>query len=222
MTAQGTTLLSVLDSMNGGVLENLPPKGIAAHLWNAALKLILENGIGEQKDGKMYFSASDRVRIAMLAAPLVQDISKVSSKLSWQDFESFVSEIAEQYNYTAKGNVNISKPRAQIDVIASKGSFSIAIDCKHWSKAAGGLGLDEIAEKQAKRAKIFLQSRQGRGSRVVLPAIITLLAGTSKTAAGVPVVPVSEIKNFFENVEGYLDEYLLVTRKRRQNKKDRR
>jgi hypothetical protein len=218
MTAQGTTLLSVLDSINGGVLENLAPKGIAAHLWNAALKLIMENGIGEQKGGKMYFSASDRVRIAMLAAHLVQDIRKVSSKLSWQDFESFVSEIAEQYNYTAKRNVNISKPRVQIDVIASKGQFCIAIDCKHWSKVAGGAGLDEIAKKQAKRARILLQSKQGRKYDIVLPAVVTLLAGASKYAAGVPIVPISEINSFFENVEGYLVEYLLVTKKRRKGR----
>ncbi len=177
----------------------------------------MKNGIGEQRDGKMYFGASDRVRIAMLAAPLVQDVRKVSSKLSWQDFESFVSEIAEQYNYTAKRNVNIRKPRAQIDVIASKGSFCIAIDCKHWSRAAGGSGLDEIAKKQAKRAKIYLQSKQGRKYDIALPAVITLLAGASKYAAGVPIVPVSEINSFFGNVEGYLDEYLLVTKKRRKD-----
>lgn len=218
MAAQGIALLSILDSINGDVLETSPPERVSPHLWSAALELIMENGIGERKDGKMYFGASDRVRIAMLAAPLVQDIRKVSTKLSWQDFESFVSEIAEQYNYTARRNVNMSKPRAQIDVIAVKGSFCIAIDCKHWSKAAGGSGLDEIAKKQARRAKIFLQSKQGKQVQVVLPAIITLLADSRKSSNRVPVVPVSEINNFFENAEGYLDECLLVTKKRRKNR----
>ena len=218
MAAQGTTLLSILDSINNDVLENSPPVGVSPHLWSVTLELIVENGIGERRDGKIYFGASDRVRIAMFAASLVQDLGKVSSKLSWQDFESFVSEIAEHYDYITKNDVKVSKPRVQIDVIASKGSFCIAMDCKHWSKAAGGSGLDEIAKKQAKRAKIFLQSKHGRKYVVALPAIITLLAGASKSAAGVPIVPISEINSFFENIEGYLDEYLLMTKKRRNDK----
>ena len=171
MAAQGTTLLSILDRINNNVLENSPPKGVSPHLWSVTLELMMENGIGERRGGKIYFGASDRVRIAMFAASLVQDLGKVSSKLSWQDFESFVSEIAEHYDYITKNDVKVSKPRVQIDVIASKGSFCIAMDCKHWSKAASGSGLDEIAKKQAKRARIFLQSKHGRKYVVALPAI---------------------------------------------------
>ncbi|MCS4538064.1 MAG: restriction endonuclease [Thaumarchaeota archaeon] len=207
----------MLDLIENDLLDVSAPEGIARNVWKSSLAFVKSHGMGQTYDGKLQLKSSDRVRIAMLAAPMVQDLRKVSQKLGWRDFELFVSEVAEHYGYHVKSNLIIAKPRVQIDLIAVKGTMCIAIDCKHWGKSAGVSSLSVIAKRQIRRAKILLRSDEAKSSNVktALPAIVTLLPSLSRTIAGVPVVPVSEINNFFANVDGYIGDYKVIRRRER-------
>ena len=214
MYVENRTLLIMLDQAAKGYLDVSPPAGISGHLWKTSLALLRRTGIGEKQSGKVSISSSDRIKMSLLAAERMKDIKLVSHWLNWKDFEMFVSEIAKQHNYTARNNVNLTKPRAQIDVIATKGSLSILIDCKHWNKTAGDSSLAEVAKKQIKRARIFIRSKKARewGTKAALPSIVTLLGGSSKFSEGLPIVPVSEINSFFGSIDGFLDQYLIIKR----------
>jgi hypothetical protein len=207
----------MLDLIENDLLDVSVPEGIARNVWKSSLAFVKSHGVGQTYDGKLQLKSSDRVRVAMLAAPLVQDLRKVSQKLDWRDFELFVSEVAEHYGYHVKSNLIIAKPRVQIDLVAIKGTMCIAIDCKHWGKSAGDSSLSVIAKKQIRRARIFLGSEKAKSLNVkmILPAIVTLLPHLSRTVARVPVVPVEEINSFFANIDGHLDEYKLMVGKKK-------
>ena len=217
MSLNGNALLLMLDLIENDLLDVSAPKGIASNVWKSSLAFVESHGIGQIYDGKLQLKSSDRVRVAILAAPMVQDLRKVSQKLDWRDFELFVSEVAEHYGYHVKRNLVIGKPKVQIDLIAVKGTMCIAIDCKHWAKSAAGSSLSRIAKKQIRRARILLSNDETRSLRIktALPAIVTLLPSISRATAGIPVVPVSEINNFFANVDGYISDYKVVRRRER-------
>ena len=203
----------MLDLIESDLLDASPPQGIARNVWKRSLAFVESHGIGQMYDGSLQLKSSDRVRIAMLAAPMVQDLRKVSQRLDWRDFELFVSEVAEQYGYDVRSNLVIAKPRVQIDLIAVKGSMCISIDCKHWRRSAGNSSLGGIARKQIRRARILLRSEKFLNVKTVLPAIVTLLPNLSRIVAGVPVVPVSEINSFLANIDGYIGSYKVVRRR---------
>jgi len=207
----------MLDLIENDLLDVSVPEGIARNVWKSSLAFVKSHGMGQTYDGKLQLKSSDRVRIAMLAAPMVQDLRKVSQKLDWRDFELFVSEVAEHYGYHVKSNLIIAKPRVQIDLIAVKGTMCIAIDCKHWGKSAGVSSLSVIAKRQIRRARILLRSEKGKflNVKMILPAIVTLLPHLSRTVAGVPIVPVSEINSFLANIDGHLNEYKLIFGKKK-------
>lgn len=216
--AQGNALLLMLERMNYGLLDLAPPAGMERSVWKSSIALVRSYGIGQEVDGKLKVQVSDKIKIAMLAAQFVKDIKKVSQILDWKDFESFVSEIAEQNGYSIRSNVNLTKPRVQIDLIAIKGSLAIAVDCKHWGKSAGDSSLAEIAEKQIRRARILLRSKKEAETwrvKVILPAIVTLLPNLSREAVKIPVVPVSEINSFLANVDGFIGDYHSIRKRTR-------
>jgi len=203
----------MLDLIESDLLDASPPHGIARNVWKRSLAFVESHGIGQMYDGSLQLKSSDRVRIAMLAAPMVQDLRKVSQRLDWRDFELFVSEVAEQYGYDVRSNLVIAKPRVQIDLIAVKGSMCISIDCKHWGRSAANSSLGGIARKQIRRARILLRSEKFLNIKTVLPAIVTLLPNLSRIVAGVPIVPVSEINSFLANIDGYIGNYKVVRRR---------
>jgi hypothetical protein len=215
MLLNANALLLLLDLIENDMLDVSGPKCIARNVWKSSLQFVRSYGIGQLYDGKLQLKPSDRVRIAMLAAPMVQDLRRVSQKLDWRDFELFVSEVAEQNGFHAKSNLVIAKPRVQIDLIAVKGDLCIAVDCKHWGKSVGNSSLAIIARKQIRRARILL-SQKSLNVTTVLPAIVTLLPNISRVVAGIPIVPVSELNNFFANIDGYIGEYKVVHKRERR------
>jgi len=219
MLLNGNALLLMLNSIENDMLDISAPKGIAKNVWKNSVQFVRSYGIGQIYNGKLQLKPSDKVRIAMFAAPMVQDLRKVSQKLDWKDFELFVSEVAEQNGFYVKSNLVIAKPRAQIDLIAIKGALCIAVDCKHWERNVGSSRLGAIARKQIRRAKILLGFLD---VKIVLPAIVTLVPNLSRSVAGVPVVPVSEVNSFFANVDGYLGEYKIIRKHEKRRKIDGR
>ena len=169
----------------------------------SVLDFLARNNIGAIDKSVIKFSGSDRLYSAMLALQNGCDIEHVSGCLSWKDFEKLASEALASFGYRTESNVQLRKPRMEIDVVGVSSGFAIAVDCKHWKRSNMSL-VASFAEKQAARARRLIK-HDGTISQAV-PAIMTLHAESVRFAGGVPVVPVHKFRSFVMDVRGFLPE----------------
>jgi hypothetical protein len=176
--------------------------GIASRsVAKSVLNFLASNEIGVAAKNKIRFSGSDRLYSAMLALQMGCDIEQVSGRLSWKDFEKLASEVLGSLGYRTKTNVQLTKPRMEIDVVGVSSGFAIAVDCKHW-KRSNLSSIASFSKMQAARAERLLKHDK-KISRAV-PVIMTLHAESVSFAGGVPVVPVHKFKSFVMDVKGFL------------------
>lgn len=177
--------------------------GIASRaVARGVLNFLACNNIGATGKSATKFSGSDRLYAAMLALQGGCDIERVSGCLSWKDFEKLASEALASFGYRTQTNVQLTRPRMEIDVVGVSSGFAIAVDCKHWRRSSMS-SIEGFAEKQAARARRLI--KQGRASQAV-PVIMTLHAESVRFAGGVPVVPVHKFRSFVMDVKGFLPE----------------
>jgi hypothetical protein len=161
------------------------------------------NNIGAIRKNAIRFSGSDRLYTAMLALQNGCDIERVSGCLSWRDFEKLASEALASFGYRTRTNVQLRRPRMEIDVVGVSSGFAIAVDCKHWKRSSMS-SIAGFAEKQAARTRHLIE-RDSTISQAV-PVILTLHAESAGFAGGVPVVPVHKFRSFVMDVKGFLPE----------------
>ncbi|HEV8405530.1 MAG TPA: restriction endonuclease [Nitrososphaera sp.] len=167
------------------------------------LSFLTSNNVGKITGNMIEFSGSDRLYAAMLALQNGCDIEQVARRLSWKDFEKLASEILMSFGYRTRTNVQLTKPRMEIDVVGVSSRFAIAVDCKHWKRSSLS-SMSGFSRKQAERAERLLK---GNGKiSLAVPVIMTLHAESVKFFAGVPVVPVHKFKSFVMEVKGFLPE----------------
>lgn len=167
------------------------------------LDFLASNDVGEITETKIRFSASDRLYAAMLALQTGCDIERVSEELSWRDFEKLASKVLVSFGYRTQTNVQLTKPRMEIDVVGISSGFAIAVDCKHW-KQSNPSSIWSFSEKQIGRVKHLLK----RDFTIfeAVPVIMTLHSGSVRIVSGVPVVPVHQFRSFVMEVKGFLPE----------------
>ena len=91
---------------------------IAKTTARSVLEYLVKRGIGQISRQRYSFSRADRMKVAILALQSGNDIETVSKYLTWQDFESFASDLLNLAGYVAERDLRFSKPiRMQIDVL---------------------------------------------------------------------------------------------------------
>jgi len=163
------------------------------------------------EDGKVRIGEDDRIRIAVLCLSLGADVSYVARYLDWREFERFTASILEAYGYTVYRGFRFKSMgrRWEIDILALKKPIVLCLNCKHhlrqnWSilrKAA----LEELSRAEAfkqalKRLKLDPKPSKGWW---ILPVLVTLFKPRSRIYEGVPIVQITELRNFLEELALY-------------------
>ncbi len=127
------------------------------------------------------------------------DPEAFGAKLDWKDFEEFAESAFLAFGFETRRNVRFRKPRAEIDLVASKNGLVFAADCKHWKRTVGHASMLAISERQKARAKRLVQDEKNLN---VIPVVITLHDESLRILEnGVPIIPIHKISDFLLNWE---------------------
>jgi hypothetical protein len=138
----------------------------------------------------------------MLAVRMGADLEELSKILDWKDFEVLATKILEASGYATHHAFRLKRPRTEIDVIGIREGLALLIDCKHWKRASPS-ELRRFAAMQVERAEAFIMTKESVCTAV--PAILTLHSESVDFADGVPVIPVTKLRSFLDEMPGYLD-----------------
>jgi hypothetical protein len=138
---------------------------------------------------------------AILACRLGARLEDVASLLDWREFESFCADLLRTRGFVVSENVRVKRPRAQVDLLARSGLFSLAVDCKHWKKSMGIASLSMVIEAQRRRAKLL---RSADPSLSPLASVVLLLSEEEpRFVGGGAVVPVRTLGSFVDGLAGF-------------------
>jgi hypothetical protein len=146
-----------------------------------------------------YFS---QVCAAYLLLKLNFQVDEVSRALSWQDFERLAGALFRASGFQVKENLVLTKPRAQIDVVASGNSIVLCVDCKHYRREPGPSWLHSIAEAQLRRSGLL--RKKTSDSRPIASVILSLSEPEGRFVGGVAIVPIRVLRDFLASLESYL------------------
>jgi hypothetical protein len=174
-------------------------------LATSLLDNLMQNGIGSYENNLIYFEENDRLKASLLAINMGAAIDEVSRLLEWKDFESLAAEILQNRDFETTGNVILTKPRMQIDVVGIKDGIAILIDCKHWNHMSQS-SLEIAAKKQIDRTRHFVSKEKVQAA---IPVIVTLYQHEIKFIDRVPIIPIYQLGAFCEEFYGNLEELQL-------------
>lgn len=166
------------------------------------MSLLVQNGIGKWKNDNVFFHESDKLKTAFFAISNGSPIEEVSECLNWKDFEALVSQILSENGFYVEKNVILTKPRMEIDVIGKKLNVEILIDCKHWKRMNESV-LNDVVNKQVNRVKRYVNDI---GQIIAVPAIVTLHQEQIAFINKVPIIPVTQLSSFLDELYGNLDQ----------------
>lgn len=166
------------------------------------MSLLVQNGIGKWKNDSVFFHESDKLKTAFFAISNGSPIEEVSEYLNWKDFEALVSQILSENGFYVEKNVILTKPRMEIDVIGKKLNVEILIDCKHWKRMNESV-LNDVVNKQVNRVKRYVDDI---GQIMAVPAIVTLHQEQITFINKVPIIPVTQLSSFLDELYGNLDQ----------------
>ncbi|MBS7610709.1 hypothetical protein KEJ27_00630 [Candidatus Bathyarchaeota archaeon] len=165
------------------------------------------------KNDTISIAEHGRVQIAILCLNLAADPSYISRYLDWREFEDFTAAIVNMYGYMVYRNYRFKSMdrRWEIDILAIKKPVLLCLNCKHFLKQSW-TSLRKAALEELERAEALKQALPGlklqpepsKGWRI-LPAIVTLLTPKFKIYDKIPVIKVTELRNFLEELTLYVD-----------------
>jgi Holliday junction resolvase-like predicted endonuclease len=166
---------------------------------NQVLHYMRIRGVGYLSKGKITFLPSDRLKAALMALQIGGDIERVSTALTWRDFEALAVEVLHKFGYTTQTNVRLRKPRCEIDVIGMDSTRAVVIDCKHWKRSNVSL-ISSYAKKQLARAELLLQKRS-KTITSAIPILVTLHHERVRFINKVPIVPITMLNSFLSELD---------------------
>lgn len=128
---------------------------------------------------------------------------EVAGLLSWREFEQLSGALLRSAGYQVSDNVVLTKPRAQIDIVAYGTSTILSVDCKHWERGHSPSSLRRFAEDQLRRSSILRAKIDDE--RPILSAILSASEPSGKFVEGVPIVPVRTLRSFLGTMDSYFD-----------------
>lgn len=154
-------------------------------------------------------AGSPRVSEALSRVRAGRGAESESRGLTWAEFEDFCAEAVASAGYTVQRNVLLRKPRRQLDLFAESPTMGLSIDCKHWRRSVGPATLERLALAQVERTRQY-KARLDATSKAVLPMLLTMVENETRIVRGVPVVPLSALKDFLTNVSRFDEELSFV------------
>ncbi|MEM1931434.1 MAG: hypothetical protein QXZ60_01240 [Sulfolobales archaeon] len=164
------------------------------------------------------------VQLAMVLIKRGCDPTKVSTYLSWRDFEAFVAEALLERGYEVFKNFRFGVKKWEFDVLAvnTTSSLGIAIDCKHWSPKYSSSGrMRNVALVHLEKLRKFLEWCNYelldypllRKIKKFYGLIVTISESIRGSIQGVVVVPIYYFRDFIENLGYYVEELKVVALK---------
>lgn len=163
------------------------------------------------EDGRVRIKGDNRVRIAVLCLSLGADVSFVARYLDWREFERFTSSILEAYGYTVYRGFRFKATgrRWEIDILALRRPVMLCLDCKHHLRQNWSM-LRRAALEELNRAEALKNALEGlkldpkpSGGWWILPVLVTLFKPKYRVYEGVPIVQITELGNFLEELTLY-------------------
>jgi hypothetical protein len=130
----------------------------------------------------------------------IDDLERVSKEVVWQNFEKLAAFIFEENNFLTKTNTIriFNKKRRQYDIIAKKYDKTFLIECKKWSGNRYRLSALKAAIKQHKERTEFYHNLTKENA---VPIIVTLIEEEIKFHDGVPIVPISKLNSYINELD---------------------
>jgi len=128
-------------------------------------------------------------------------VEQVSKLLSWQEFERLAALLFRAAGFQVRANVVLTKPRAQIDVVASGESSVLSVDCKHYRREQGPSALERAALAQLRRSSLL--RKKSDDPRPIASVILSMSEPDGKFVKGVAVVPVRTLSSFLNTLDAY-------------------
>jgi hypothetical protein len=139
------------------------------------------------------------ILVALALCSLGSRPDQVSRYLNWSEFERFCAKLLAGWGFEVEENLNLTKPRAQIDIVAKSPTAILTIDCKHWSRQHPASSVMKFAEAQIKRSNL-LRGSLGGDLRPIFSAILTLSEQRERFVDGVAIVPLHTLRDFLASL----------------------
>lgn len=135
----------------------------------------------------------------------IEDLETVSEESVWQNFERLAGFIFEQNGFRIAVNTvkTRDKKRRQYDVIAWNNGQTFLIECKRWAGHRYRLSALKRAIKQHKERARFYEQITNENA---IPLIVTLIEEEVLVYEGVPIVPVSKLNAFINELDTWMDD----------------
>jgi len=156
--------------------------------------------IEEQLEAREMIDA--RVLRALVACKMGAEPESVAKILDWKEFEHFCSRLLTARGFEVWENLRLTRPRAQIDILAVSSSAILTIDCKHSVRIFPPSFMEKIAEAQLERSRLVRKSR-GEDPRPIYSAIVTLTEQKERFSCGAAIVPLHTLPDFLRSLEEY-------------------
>lgn len=173
------------------------------------LEFFAASGIGSVSSGRVAFSSSDRLKAAMVCLRSGCDIRDISIGLSWKDFEQFASQILKSFGYATTMNVRYVKPRMEVDIVGTRSSLALVVDCKHWCYRNMSLIAEYSRRQAARAARIVKEQTQ---VKLAVPLLLTLYSESVRFVDRIPVVPIAQFQSFVSEIESYISQVCVIAR----------